>query len=141
VKAAHAVPALLAALACALAPAQAQLSDAYAQVVATTAKPLLARDGPDAQAFRGSLVFFNYCVTCHGPNADGHGRAARLYNPPPANLRASDKNLAYMRLIVRKGGKALNRSEFMPPWGEELTDEQIDDVTLYLQAINDRHAK
>ncbi|MBC5784027.1 cytochrome c [Ramlibacter sp. USB13] len=101
---------------------------------------MLARDGPDAQAFRGSLVFFNYCVTCHGPNADGNGRAARLYDPRPANLRASDKNLAYMRLIVRRGGKAMNRSEFMPPWGEELTDEQIDDVTVYLQSINDRVA-
>lgn len=125
---------------CALAgPSHAQLSNAYAQVVETTAKPLLARDGPDAQAFRGSLVFFNYCVTCHGPNADGNGRAARLYDPRPANLRASDKNQAYMRLIVRRGGKAMGRSEFMPPWGEELTDEQIEDVTAYLQAINDRN--
>ncbi|WP_222622979.1 c-type cytochrome [Ramlibacter cellulosilyticus] len=137
-RAAASLAALVAALA--VAPAQAQLSSAYAQVVATTAKPLLARDGPDAQAFRGSLVFFNYCVTCHGPNADGNGRAARLYDPRPANLRASDKNLAYMRLIVRRGGKAMNRSEFMPPWGEELTDEQIDDVTVYLQSINDRVA-
>jgi mono/diheme cytochrome c family protein len=135
VKAAAAVAALLALAA----PAQAQLSNAYAQVVATTAKPLLARDGPDAQTFRGSLVFFNYCVTCHGPNADGNGRAAKLYNPRPANLRASDKNLAYMRLIVRRGGKAMGRSEYMPPWGEELTDEQIDDVTAYLQSINDRN--
>jgi len=121
--------------------AGAQLSQAYAQVVATTAKPLLARDGPDAQAFRGSLVFFNYCVTCHGPNADGNGRAAKLYTPRPANLRASDKNIIkYMRLIVRNGGKSMGRSEFMPPWGEELTDEQIADVTVYLQSINDRVA-
>ena len=120
--------------------AGAQWSEAYAQVVATTAKPLLARDGPDAQAFRGSLVFFNYCVTCHGPNADGNGRAAKLYTPRPANLRASDKNLQYMRLMVRNGGKSMGRSEFMPPWGEELTDEQIDDVTAYLQSINDRVA-
>lgn len=131
--------AALAALFALAAPAQAQLSNAYAQVVAATAKPLLARDGPDAQTFRGSLVFFNYCVTCHGPNADGNGRAAKLYNPRPANLRASDKNLAYMRLIVRRGGKAMGRSEYMPPWGEELTDEQIDDVTAYLQSINDRN--
>jgi mono/diheme cytochrome c family protein len=131
---------LLAALLALAGQAQAQLSNAYAQMVATPAKPLLARDGPDAQVFRGSLVFFNYCVTCHGPNADGNGRAARLYNPRPANLRASDKNLAYMRLIVRRGGKAMGRSEFMPPWGEELTDEQIEDVTAYLQSINDRTA-
>lgn len=116
---------------------QAQLSSAYAQVLITTSRPLLARDGPEAATFRGSLVFFNYCVTCHGPNADGKGRAARLYNPRPANLRASDKNAAYMKLIVRNGGKALARSEFMPPWGEELTDEQISDVVSYVQSIND----
>jgi mono/diheme cytochrome c family protein len=116
--------------------ANAQLSNAYAQVVTATARPLMARDGPDATAFRGSLVFFNYCVTCHGPNADGNGRAARLYDPRPANLRASDKAEAYMKLIVRSGGKSIGRSEFMPPWGEELTEEQISDVVAYLQSIN-----
>jgi mono/diheme cytochrome c family protein len=125
-------------LALASLPGQAQISDAYAQVVAATARPLLARDGPDAVTFRGSLVFLNYCVTCHGPNADGKGRAAKLYNPPPANLRASDKTDQYMKLIIRRGGKAMGRSEFMPPWGEELTDEQIGDVTAYLQSINNR---
>jgi len=131
--------ALLAAVMLLSVDAGAQLSDAYAQVVNSTAKPLLARDGPDAAHFRGSLVFLNYCVTCHGPNADGNGRAARLYDPRPANLRASDKNAEYMRLIVRRGGKALARSEFMPPWGEELTDEQISDVVSYLQSINTRN--
>lgn len=128
--------ALLAGLLILVLQAQAQLSSAYAQVLVTTSRPLLARDGAEAATFRGSLVFFNYCVTCHGPNADGNGRAARLYNPRPANLRNSDKNDAYMKLIVRNGGKAMSRSEFMPPWGEELTDEQITDVVAYLQSIN-----
>lgn len=118
--------------------AAAQIRDAYAQVVASTAQPLLARDGSEAARFRGSLVFFNYCVTCHGPNADGQGRAARLYNPKPANLRTSDKNEHYMKAIIRGGGKAMARSEYMPPWGEELTDEQIADVTAYLLSINAR---
>ena len=129
---------LLAAVALLGVPAAAQVSNAYAQVLASTARPLLARDGEDAARFRGSLVFFNYCVTCHGPNADGSGRAARLYDPKPANLRASDKNEQYMRTIIRNGGKAMARSEFMPPWGEELTDEQIADVTSYLLSINTR---
>ncbi|WP_354004357.1 c-type cytochrome [Ramlibacter pallidus] len=131
---------LLAALAfsCLGASAQAQLSGAYAQVVSATAKPLLARDGPDAAVFRGSLVFFNYCVTCHGPNADGAGRAARLYDPKPANLRASEKNAQYLQQIIRRGGKAMARSEYMPPWGEELTDEQIADVTTYLVSLREQ---
>ena len=59
---------------------------------------LLPRDSRDAAVFRGGLVYANYCVTCHGINADGNGRAARLHNPRPANLRGSDKNDAYIGL-------------------------------------------
>ena len=97
---------------------------------------LLPRDSLDAAVFRGGLVYANYCVTCHGINADGNGRAARLHNPRPANLRASDKNDAYIGLIVRKGGEAIGRSKGMPPWGEELTDEQIRDVTAFVRSVN-----
>ncbi len=130
--------ALAAALLLAAAQSQAQIGDAFAQVVTATARPLLPREGSDAVAFRGSLVFLNYCVTCHGPNADGRGRAARLYDPKPANLRESDKEAAYMKVIIRSGGASLGRSPYMPPWGEELTDEQIDDVAAYLRSINVR---
>ena len=97
---------------------------------------LLPKDSVDAATFRGGLVFSNYCVTCHGINADGNGRAARLYNPRPANLRMSEKNDAYFGLIVRKGGAAMGRSEFMPAWEAELTNEQITDVVAYLRSIN-----
>ncbi len=98
--------------------------------------PLLSKDSADAMAFRGGLVYANYCVTCHGMNADGNGRAARLYDPRPANLRASDKNDAYMAMIVRVGGEKLGRSEKMPPWGDELTDEQVRDVVAFVRSIN-----
>jgi len=97
---------------------------------------LLPKDSVDAATFRGGLVYANYCVTCHGINADGNGRAARLYNPKPANLRASDKNDAYFGLIIRKGGAALGRSEFMPTWEAELTNEQVSDLVAYLRSIN-----
>lgn len=101
---------------------------------------VLPRDSTDAAVFRGGLVYANYCVTCHGFNADGNGRAARLYNPKPANLRMSDKNDAYLALIIRMGGEALGRSQFMPPWGAELTEEQMKDLVAYLRAINVRPA-
>ena len=119
---------------------------ATAWCVAATAAPdeelkrsdgaLLPRDSRDAAVFRGGLVYANYCVTCHGINADGNGRAARLHNPRPANLRASDKNDAYIRLIVTRGGEAMGRSPKMPPWGEELTDEQVNDVVAFVRSVN-----
>lgn len=102
----------------------------------TSQGALLPKDSVDAATFRGGLVYANYCVTCHGINADGNGRAARLYNPKPANLRMSDKNDAYFGLIIRKGGAALGRSEFMPAWEAELTNEQITDLSAYLRSIN-----
>lgn len=98
--------------------------------------PLLPRDSVDAAVFRGGLVYANYCVTCHGMNADGNGRAARLHDPRPANLRATDKTDAYMAMIVRMGGEKLGRSPKMPPWGEELTDEQIQDVVAFVRSVN-----
>lgn len=102
----------------------------------TTAGALLPKDSADAAIFRGGLVYGNYCVTCHGMNADGNGRAARLYTPRPANLRMSDKNDAYLSMIIRKGGGPVGRSEFMPTWEAELTDEQVRDLVAYLRSIN-----
>jgi mono/diheme cytochrome c family protein len=112
---------------------------AFAEESMRTDGALLPRDSNDAAIFRGGLVYANYCVTCHGINADGNGRAARLHNPRPANLRASDKNDAYIGLIVRRGGEALGRAPGMPPWAEELTDEQIKDVVAFVRSVNAQH--
>ena len=68
----------------------------------------------------------------------GNGRAARLYTPRPANLVLSDKNAAYKDLIIRNGGAALGRSPYMPPWGEELTEEQLTDLVNFLGSIAKR---
>lgn len=85
---------------------------------------------------RGSIVFRTYCMLCHGRYGDGKGRAARNYNPPPANLVISKVSDEYKEQIIRNGGAAMGRSPFMPPWGQELTDEQIHDVIAYLRVIN-----
>lgn len=97
-------------------------------------------DTVEASVFRGDIVFKNYCVLCHGAKADGAGRAAKLYTPRPANLVMSDKNDQYKELIIRQGGAALGRSQFMPPWSAELTSEQIADVVAYLHSINQNKA-
>ena len=121
---------------CALGAAVLCGAAAFAEESMRTDGALLPRDSKDAAIFRGGLVYANYCVTCHGINADGNGRAARLHNPRPANLRGSDKNDAYVGLIVRRGGEAIGRSQGMPPWGEELTDEQIKDVVAFVRSVN-----
>lgn len=93
------------------------------------------KNSAEAAIYRGSIVYGHYCALCHGPSGEGNGRAARIYTPRPANLVASDKNDDYKELIIRRGGAAIGRSQHMPPWGEELTDEQVGDVVAYLRAI------
>jgi mono/diheme cytochrome c family protein len=94
----------------------------------------LAQNRP-ASASSGAAVYQRYCVTCHGIQADGSGAAAKLFTPPPADLTRSTKSDEYKALIIRMGGQPMGRSPGMPPWGQELSSTQIDDVVLYLRTV------
>jgi len=84
---------------------------------------------------RGEAVFKTNCILCHGIKGDGKGRAAVLYDPPPADLTKSDKNDEYKTNIITLGGAAMGRSEVMPIWGEQLSSQEISDVVSYLKTI------
>lgn len=103
-----------------------QINDvvAYLQIVTSGAK-------------RGEVVFKTNCILCHGIKADGKGRAAKLYNPPPANLTKSDKNDDYKTMIITYGGQTMGRSQIMPPWGDQLSEQEITDVVAYLRTVLD----
>ena len=96
---------------------------------------LLPRDTTDAAVIRGSIAYRTYCVLCHGVSGKGDGRAAKMYTPKPANLTVSPFPDQYKEMIIRGGGPAVGRSAFMPPWGDELTDEQISDLVSFLREV------
>lgn len=95
------------------------------------------KDTVEASVIRGSLVYANYCTLCHGKEGQGNGRAARLHNPPPFNLTKSVAPRDYIVQVVRKGGEAMNRGKGMPPWEDQLTDEQIRDTMNFLFSIRE----
>jgi mono/diheme cytochrome c family protein len=103
-------------------------------LAADQAEPL-PRDTGEAASVRGSIAFRTYCVLCHGTEGKGNGRAARMYTPRPADLTVSPFNDQYKEMIIRGGGASVGRSAFMPPWGDELTDEQIRDVVAFLREL------
>ena len=90
------------------------------------------KDTQEASVIRGRLVYQNYCILCHGPEGRGDGRAAKLHNPRPFNLTTSTAPRYYIVDMVRKGGEEMGRGKGMPPWGDQLTDEQVNDVITYL---------
>lgn len=94
------------------------------------------KDAKSQGVVRGSVVFQKYCAVCHGPAADGHGRAAKLHTPPPVDLTRSIVNNQYRELIIRGGSQAVGRSDGMPPWKDELSEAEIRDVIAFLAAIS-----
>jgi mono/diheme cytochrome c family protein len=115
------------------APARTVLAAAaQAQVPATAAG---TADPSIVAADRGRSIYAANCVLCHGDAGKGDGRAAKLYNPRPADLTASTKTDVYKSNIIRKGGAYVGRSMVMPAWGSELSDAQIQDVVAYLRVI------
>ena len=95
----------------------------------------LPRETGDAAVIRGSIAFRTYCVLCHGTTGKGDGRASKMYLPRPANLTVSPFNDKYKEMIIRGGGASVGRSQFMPPWGDELTEEQIHDLVAFLREL------
>ncbi|MDH5257923.1 MAG: c-type cytochrome [Gammaproteobacteria bacterium] len=85
--------------------------------------------------FRGGIVFKNYCILCHGERGDGIARATKLYGV--VNLVIKENTPAYYDNVIRHGGKAVGKSDLMPPWNDELSEEQIQDVVAYLDSVRD----
>lgn len=103
--------------------AGAQAADSRADAEREMARPIV----------RGGIVFKTYCKLCHGEVGDGVGRATKLYGNVSLEIR--QQSAEYFDKIIRQGGAAVGRSEFMPPWQDELSDEQVKDVVAYLSVI------
>ncbi|EQA55049.1 cytochrome c [Leptospira kmetyi] len=104
--------------------------------VLVPAVSLSALDSKEKSAVRGSIVFRTYCVLCHGESGDGKGRLAVGKVPPPANLTITKLTDVQKEEIIRNGGAGVGRSPFMPPWKEELSEEQIRDLISYINLIS-----
>ena len=92
------------------------------------------KSDPASEA-RGQIVYGKFCSKCHGMDATGNGKDAYKYKPAPTNFRIAGAARAYMLEMTKKGGKAMGRSEDMPEWGADLTEDQIQDVVNYIMSV------
>jgi mono/diheme cytochrome c family protein len=87
---------------------------------------------------RGKRLFHFYCSQCHGLEGKGNGPNAVNLDPKPRDFTDSkymvtrtDQNLFD---VISKGGTALARSAFMPPFNNTLTKEKILDIMAYIRS-------
>lgn len=84
----------------------------------------------------GRATFQGRCSLCHGKYGLGDGKMARIIKkPPPFNLTLSRMPDAYLSDIIHKGGAEMGRSPRMPPFGGDLSENDIESVIMYLKTI------
>lgn len=93
----------------------------------------------DYNQAQGQQIFYQQCVWCHADTtpAGPSNRNSVTPTPPLANDGAilnkeSDESI---RRIISIGGDAVGKSAMMPPHGKLLTQDQIDDVVLFIRVI------
>ena len=87
----------------------------------------------------GKKLYSSYCAGCHGEKGKGDGVAARSLPAKPTDhtngktMNAfSDK---YLGDIIAKGGSAVGKSAFMPAWGNQLKEGQIQALVTYIRSL------
>ena len=92
-----------------------------------------------AKVARGAQLFQENCAACHGANAEGasswHKKSADgKYPPPPLDEKghAWHHPLAALKQTIREG--TLKTGGGMPPWGEKLSDQDIEAVIAWFQS-------
>lgn len=91
---------------------------------------------------KGKTKYAEVCAACHGASGKGDGpAAASLPTKPRDHTDAGYMNKLKDQEIfdfIKRGGQALGKSPLMPPWGGQLTDQQIQDLVAYIRSLAGR---
>jgi len=87
----------------------------------------------------GKELYQVYCAQCHGIEGDGYGiNATEMEVLPKDHTDTEEMNArtdADLFKAIKHGGKAVDKSVLMPNWDANLSDEQIDDLVMYLRVL------
>lgn len=90
-------------------------------------------------ATRGEDLYAEKCVLCHGSRGEGWDWSKRVEKPPiPVPDLAEVVPLRsdqYLFDIVQGGGEAVGKTRLMPPFGFQLSDEQVWHVVAYMRTL------
>lgn len=98
-------------------------------------------------AANGERIFEKNCRFCHGGNARGQTPVAKAFRIPPPDLTDPAYQGAFtdldLYIAILGGGDAVGHSEFMPSWGEVLSNADIWDLVAFIRSLGptDAHKK
>lgn len=88
---------------------------------------------------KGKKLYQAYCTQCHGVNGDGWGVNAASMDVLPKDhtdtkemISRTDEDIFK---AIKEGGKAVSKSNLMPNWDKNMTDEEIRDLVAYVRVL------
>ena len=90
---------------------------------------------------KGKELYGEMCSLCHGPKGKGWDWGEKVVRPPVTVPDLTDRVSMAQRSdeelfeIIKKGGEGVGRTRFMPPFGFQLTDEEIWDLVAFLRNL------
>lgn len=89
---------------------------------------------------KGKEIYDRNCAACHGLYGKGDGPAAVSLRPRPRDLTDHEyiKGLSDEDLykVITYGGPSVDKSPFMPGWGNTLSKDDIIDIITYLRSLS-----
>lgn len=94
-------------------------------------------EGGDPKA--GKVTYDKVCATCHGATGKGDGPAAAVLPTKPRNhtdgLYMNTLSDEYVFKIIKEGGVAVGKAQFMPAWEAQIKDPEIWNVVAYIRSL------
>ena len=107
-------------------------------VVMVFLMPSVAWSAGDAA--RGKQKYQELCGACHGQSGKGDGPTAAVLPVKPRDHTDADYmgKLTDQQIFntIKQGGEAVGKSPIMPKWGGILSDQQIEDIVVYIRTLS-----
>jgi len=88
---------------------------------------------------KGDQLYRAYCTQCHGINGDGWGVNTASMDVLPKDhtdtkemVTRTDEDIFK---AIKEGGKAVSKSNLMPNWDSNMTDDEIRDLVAYVRTV------
>ena len=92
-----------------------------------------------ATAPPGPVLYERHCAICHGPGGKGDGPGARVIRQPMPDFtdatamgRVNDR---FLFEIIKKGSSQFGRSNAMPSWGMQLSEDEIQALVAHIRSM------